>query len=600
MIVPASEVSAKAFDYIVTSGLTLAARLSEDPSVSVLVLEAGQANLDDPDLLTPAAFATHFGKPQYDWAFQTVPQETCKGRTFPFNRGKGLGGSSGINFFQYHRPPRSDIDAFEILGNAGWNWDLLKRYYAKSERFIQPLEKHDTMTYDSDLSHHGTKGPLAVAYPSMMSNFEAPYQMAMKNLGIQVVKEPTNGTWMTPVTIDPEDRVRSYSANKYYQPNASRKNLTVVVSAYVTKVLTDLDQNGLATAAGVEFSNEDSHFTVRVQKEVILSAGYILELSGIGDSKILEAAGIESRVHLPGVGNNMQEHVFASVTCEIRPEATSKFLNFDVLNDPEEALRQRELYKNSGTGIFATCPASITFVPLATISPVYDALQASAINSIKENIASGRIAPALQKQYQIQIKHLQDREPSCEFILSPRYLPGPNPPAIGKQYVTMSTFINHPFSRGTIHVASNDPMAQSSIDPHYFEHDYDLLQFVEQIKFCRKILNQEPLKKHLTGFELNPGLEVQTDEQIADFLRSAISTTWHTIGSCSMLPLTDGGVVDKTLKVYNTTNIRVVDISVVPLHIGAHLQFWAQQLRCASSRCTGSQAADIIKGKVVV
>ncbi|KAJ6570079.1 alcohol oxidase [Mycena vulgaris] len=535
MIVPAKEVSTKAFDYIVTSGLTLAARLSEDSSITVLVIEAGAANLDDPDILAPVAAGSHLGKPQYDWAFKTVPQESCKDRSLPFNRGKGLGGSSAINFLQYHPPCRSDIDAFGELGNAGWNWDLLKDYYIKSERFIKPIETSDAMSYD--LTYRGINGPLAVAYPSTMSNFEVPYEMAMHNLGINLAREPTKGTWLTPVTIDPEERVRSYSANKYYQPNACRQNLTVVVSAHVTKVVIELDENGCATAVEVEFMSEEALYTVACIHGEIFHSSLILW--------------IETRVHLPGVGNNVQEHVFANVTCELRPEMASEYLSFDALNDPKERLRQQELYETSGTGIFATCPTCITFVPLASIKSV--------VKSINEGISSQQISASLQKQYQIQVKHLQDREPSCEFLLSPRFEPGPNPPTPGKQYITVAA-----------HIASNDPLVPPRIDPHYFEHAYDLLQF---------ILDQEPLKKLLTGTELNPGPEVQSDEQIAD-----------TVGSCSMLPLSDGGVVDRTLKVYNTTNIRVVDISVVPLHIGAHLQ--------ATAYALGEIGADIIKGKV--
>ncbi|KAJ7698001.1 alcohol oxidase [Mycena rosella] len=591
MIVPASEVSTQAFDYIITAGLVLAARLSENYAISVLVIEAGPANLDDPDLLTPAAFGTHFGKPQYDWAFQTIPQESCKGRTVPFNRGKGLGGSSAINFFQYHRPTKSDIDAFGDLGNDGWNWDLLQRYYAKSERFIQPLQKTDTMSWD--LAHHGIYGPLAIAYPAAESNFEAPFQQALKNVGINLAKEPTQGTWVTPVTIDPEHRVRSYSANKYYQPNQARKNLTVVVSAHVTKVVTELDKNGSATATGVAFMSEGTVYTVQVGKEVILSAGavmspQILELSGIGDKAVLDAVGIETQVHLPGVGNNIQEHIFANVTCELRPETMSDFLNFDVLGDPKEYVRQQELYKTSGTGLFATCPASIAFVPLASISPASDALQKSVFDSITAAVSSQQISPGLRKQYELQLKHLKDKQPSCEFILSPRCMPGPKPPLPGKQYVTVSGLINHPFSRGSIHIASKDPLVPPYIDPKYFEHSYDLLQHIEQIKFCRRVLEQEPLKKFLTGTELLPGPELHSIS--SDYIRSAFSTTWHTVGSCSMLPLQDGGVVDRTLKVHKTTNIRVVDISVVPLHIGAHMQ--------ATAYAIGEIAADIIKGKV--
>ncbi|KAJ7159321.1 alcohol oxidase [Mycena crocata] len=558
----------------VTTGLTVAARLSEDPSVSVLVIEAGAANLDDPEILTPASFGGHFGKPQYDWAFQTVAQASCENRSFPFIRGKGLGGSSAINFFQYHRPARSDIDAWGALGNAGWNWELLERYYAKAEHCVQPAVESDTWT--TRLDQLGMDGPLAIAHPAKMSNFELPYEQAMKGVGIDGVTSPfsgnTNGTWQTPVSIDPQDRVRSYSANKYYQPNASRKNLAVVVDAHVTKVVTELDEKGTATAVEVAFISKGASHIVQVRKEVILAAGaimspQILELSGIGDKEVLEKAGVQPRVHLPGVGKNVQEHIFATVSYELRPDIGSEYQTLDILRDTEEAVRQQAQYKTSGTGVYAICPTSITFVPLAAVSPGHETLQKSVQKSIAEVIASKQISPSLKKQYEIQLKHLKNREPSCEFILGPGYVLGLNPPTQGKRYLTISVFSNHPFSRGTIHIASNDLLAPPNIDPHYFEHEYDLLQLVEQIKFARKVFSQEPLKKFLIGNELNPGLPIQTDKEIGD-----------------------DGVVDNTLKVYNTTNVRVVDISIVPLHIGAHLQ--------ATSYALGEVAADLIKGMV--
>ncbi|KAJ6457413.1 alcohol oxidase [Mycena vitilis] len=560
-----------------TAGLTLATRLSENSFASVLVLEAGPANLDDPDILSPAKFGTRFGNPQYDWGFQTVPQESCKGRVFAFNRGKGLGGSSALNYMQYHRPSKSDIDAFEELGNQGWNWELLEPYYSKSEQFIQPVKNSDALNYALD--HHGVD-VLAVSYPPILSTLEVPYEMAMKNLGIPLAEQPfagnTTGTWLTPMTIDPTEGIRSYSANvmssfellfdselrtsqRYYQPNASRENLTVIVCTHVTKIVTEVDENGCATAVEVVFLSEEAHHTVKVGKEVILSAGtimspQILELSGIGNTPILERAGIQTQVHLPGVGENVQEHVFASVYAELRPEIVA------------------EIYENSPASFFGMAPTCVSFVPLASISSAHETLHESLAKSIYEGRSSNRIPPSLQKQYDIQLKHLQDNEPSCEFILWPLFKPIPNVPAPGKQHLTTTALLNNPFSRGSIHIASSDPLVPPDIDPKYFECEYDLLQLVEQIKFCRQIIDQEPLKEFLTGVEIRPGPDVQTDEQIADYLKSTLSTTWHTVGSCSMLPLTDGGVVDNHLKVYNTTNIRVVDISIVPLHIGAHLQ----------------------------
>ncbi|KAF8211133.1 hypothetical protein K438DRAFT_2047591 [Mycena galopus ATCC 62051] len=474
MILPASQVSTKAFDYIVigggTSGLTLAAHLSEGHSVSVLVIEAGPANLDDPDILNPALFSGRFGKSQYDWAFQTVPQKNCRHRSLSFNRGKGLGGSSALNFFQYHRPARSDIDAIGELGNPGWNWELLEPYYKKSEDFIQ------NEMLGADSANHGISGT------------------AMKNLGIDFITDPE--------VVDCS--LLQFSGNKYYQPNATRDNLTVVVGAHVTKIVTEQDQNGCATAVEVAFVCEEASHIVKVSKEVILSAGtimspQILELSGIGNKTILEGVGIETRVHLPGVGENVQEHFFA-----------------------------RSAYLRHWK------------------------------NSIRYNSDTTKIM---------------------------------NPAA--------SLWCGH-FSGPSQHITSSNPLVPPKIDPNYFEYNYDLLQLVEQIKFCRKIRDQEPMQKLLTGNELLPGPNVQTDEQIAglffrtsresqqfltcqsDFVKSDLRTTWH------------GGVVDSRLKVYNTTNIRVVDLSVIPLHIGAHTQATAYAL----GELGMFKGADIIRGNV--
>ncbi|KAK7031661.1 alcohol oxidase [Favolaschia claudopus] len=575
MILSANQVSGKSFDYIIvgggTCGLVLATRLSEDPSVSVLVIEAGAANLDDPEILDPTQFSTRFGNPKYDWAFETVPQKSCNDLSVPFNRGKGLGGSSGINFFQYHRPAKSDIDAFEELGNEGWNWALLEDYYVKSERFVEPVKK-DPAVLSYTLANHGATGPLTVGLPNVVSRFEGPYRTAIESLGIEFAEKPTNGFWFTPISVDPVERVRSYAANKYYQPNATRENLSVVVSAHVTKIVTALDANGQATAVEVAFLSEDTSYTVKVGKEVVLSAGYILELSGIGNKSILEAAGIETKIHLPGVGENVQEHFYSSVLQGIRPEV--------MLN----------LYEALGKDVFGMAATCIAFVPLASVSPMHASLQESLAKAIEKDISTGKISESLRKQYTIQLKHLQDREPSCEFLMWPLFRTDPSAPVPGVQFLSVSAMANHPFSRGSIHITSNDPLLAPRIDPNYFEYEYDLLSIVEQLKFCRKILDQEPLKQFLTGNEFRPGPNVQSDEEIADYVKANMRTTWHTIGSCSMLPRADGGVVDRNLKVYNTTNIRVVDMSILPLHIGAHIQ--------ATAYAVGELAADIITGQV--
>ncbi|KAJ7866482.1 alcohol oxidase [Mycena leptocephala] len=592
------------FDFVIvgggTCGLTLAARLTEDPELSVLVIEAGSANLDDPKILTPGLWHIHFNDPRYDWGFTTVEQENLAGRKVYFPRGKGLGGSSAINFFQYHRPAKADIDAFETLGNPGWNWNLLKKYYMKAETFIPPQIKHETMSFD--VNERGSNGPLAYGYALTLSNLERPYHEALSKVGITRADEPfsgeTNGTWLTTVSIDPINRVRSYAANMYYQPNAARPNLTVLVSAHVKKLILK-HESGAVTADRVRFVHGGKDYEISVAKEVILCAGaimspQILELSGIGSPEVLTKAGIDVNVTLPGVGENVQEHIHSESSYEIRKDKEDAFKTFDCLSDPAVAAQQFAEYKLHGTGICGMAPICITTAPLVAISPEATSLTQSLKDWVQAEVASGKLSAARQKQLTILLSHIADQEPECELILTQTFNSKPNMPKPGYKHITVNGHINHPISRGTIHVKSNDPMEAPVIDPRYFESDYDLQVFIEMFKFNRRLVQQEPLRSILSGIEVNPGPECQTDEQIAglcdghtkdvgiqsctDWLKAHFNSTWHTVGSCSMLPLEDGGVVDTKLKVYNTTNIRVVDISIIPLHIGAHTQATAYAL----------------------
>ncbi|KAJ7493931.1 alcohol oxidase [Mycena latifolia] len=591
------------FDFVVigggTSGLTLAASLTENPEISVLVLEAGPANLDDPNILTPALFGFFINRPQYDWGFTTIAQDNAGGRNLYFARGKGLGGTSAINMFQYHRPPKSDIDAWEKLGNAGWNWNLLKKYYAKVENFIPPTVKDEMLSFD--INERGSAGPFGFAYAVAPSNLEGPYHEALKKFGIARAEEPfsgdTEGTWLTPLSIHPTKRVRSYAANMYYQPNASRPNLTVLVSAHVTKI--DLQHNaGMATADKVCFRHNGKDYEVPVAKEVILSAGtimspQILELSGIGNPSVLNKVGIDISIVLPGVGENVQEHVYSGATYEIREDRHDAYNTFDCLRDPAVAADQFAQYKREGTGVCAMGSATcMTFASLAAISPDAAGLQKSLEQEIEARFASGACSPALHKQLGIQLEHITTQQPVLEMVLAQAFKTTPNPPKPGRKYITLHGMLNHPISRGSTHVKSSDPTQAPAIDPRYFESDHDLKMLVEMIKFNRRLVQQEPLCSILSGVEVNPGPEYGKDEEIAEWLKTQFTSIWHTVGSCSMLPLEDGGVVDTQLKVYKTTNIRVVDISIIPLHIGAHTQ--------ATAYALGELGADIIKGNVLM
>ncbi|KAI9507317.1 alcohol oxidase [Russula earlei] len=556
MLATLDQVSGKSFDYVIigggTTGLVVAARLSEDSSVSVLVLEAGASNLNDP--------AIH----PYTWAGTPSPRNTYHcGHSFQYS-GKTLGGSSSINFFQFHLPSATDIDAFEKLGNKGWNWETLKRYYTKVEKFLYPQVKDDIMRFD--VREHGFAGDVS---------------RTLKRINPSHVTQVT-GVWLSPLTISPKTRTRSYSANMYYEPHASRNNLIVLTSAHVAKISLSRGAGGEATAEGVSFLHEGKEYRVFVRKEVI-----ILELSGIGNADVLRKAGVEVFVDLPGVGNNVQEHYNSSV----KEELESEYLTVDCLNDPDKLQKQTELYHAGEKGVFDTKPALMAYAALSVISPDAQTLQAKYLASIQARIDAGDYPPGLQKQYKLQLEHIKAQVPSHEIILHPS-TPDPT-----RKYACLMSMSNNPFSRGSIHIKSSNPLEYPAIDPHYFEEEYDIRSLAESVKFTRRLAQQEPFKRILTDpfvssldEERFPGPAVQTDEEILEFLRDDVKTTFHTVGSCSMLPHEDGGVVDNKLKVYGTTNIRVMDISIVPLHFAAHTQ--------ATAYAIGEFGADIIRGRV--
>ncbi|KAJ3535059.1 hypothetical protein NM688_g7031 [Phlebia brevispora] len=282
-----------------------------------------------------------------------------------------------------------------------------------------------------------------------------------------------------------------------------------------------------------------------------------------------------------------------------------KFDTLDLLRDPAVAAKHVELHKQ-GAGLHTTGIIGFVFATLAQITPKAEELYQS-IKDMVSKIDFSNAPPSLKQQYEILLERFDPKtgSPGCEFISFPGFLSFPSkpssaflhippadenaePPEPGKRYITIFAASNHPFSRGTIHSTSADPTKDPDFDPRYFEKNIDLDVLVEMCKFARQIANTSPFKDMVVK-ELNPGLEVQTDEQWREWIKPSFSTTWHTSSSCSMLPREKEGVVDPSLKVYGTENLRVVDLSVVPLQFAAHPQ--------AVVYGVAEQAADIIKGK---
>lgn len=600
-IVQADDISGKTFDYVIvgggTAGLVVAARLSEDPNVSVLVLEAGPANIDDALLRRPASIGATFGQEQYDWSFKTVPQTHSNDKEYFWFRGRTLGGSSAVNFFAWNKPPADHIDDFERLGNPGWNWANFQKYIARAEGFVPPtpeeIKEHELIGAEN--WKLGEEGPIDLAIPKRFLAGDLDAIHTVLNAGIPRAAAPLNGDLaglsFAPSTINPVTFSRSFATTGYWLPNQNRSNLSLIVNATATKIITE-GKSPLLKATGVQFvikGANNVHKVVHAGKEVILSAGsiktpHLLELSGIGNKKILDKVGIPVKIDLPGVGENVQEHCFISITFELRDDVP--YETFDVLRDPARAAKELELYAK-GEGLHTYTPHGYIFAPLETLSSRGEEIHDAQRAKVKAN--AEKYPPGVRAQYEVMSQRLDRRSPGCEIMFYSALSSFPNPPEDGKKYFSYHTSMNHQWSRGNIHITSEDPLAQPAIDPHYFEEDIDLKTFIEDVKFIRKLPTFSPHKEVVVK-EINPGPNVTTDEQIGDWIKNYMSTTFHTAGSASMLPKDKDGVVDPRLKVYGTSNLRVIDLSVVPLLFAAHSQSVVYGL--------AEQAAAIIKGEI--
>ncbi|PPQ82754.1 hypothetical protein CVT25_009225 [Psilocybe cyanescens] len=569
----------RSYDYVVigggTSGLAAAARLSENSSASVLVLEAGNANLGDPRIDIPAQFGQTLGNPKYDWSFLTVKQKNVNDREIMWSRGKGLGGSSAMNFYAWTRPPAKDIDAIEQLGNPGWNWEDFEKYSKKSETFHPPRsEVTDRYPHSVNLRHRGSTGPVQVTIAPHFYTLDILFQDTMRNMGLRAVQDAyggdINGSWMATSNLDPQTWTRCSSVAAYLMPNINRSNLYVLTQALVARVILGPARTGRdRTITGVEFIYGGRAYRIKVSKEVILSAGtvkspQILELSGIGQPGVLSNLGIDVEVDLPGVGENVQDHLFNTLG-PYELEGGSSHETFDLLRDPNYAAKARALHSR-GQGICRNSLSSFAYFPLQQIYPS----EASAlVNKVEQEVdlqeKQGLLAPGQLTQLQLQTEALRDDTiPDCELVLWPGSAPGA-PTTPGKAYISLGSYLNHPFSRGSI-IPTILKVKPVCIDVHSGEpwseqwSMIDLEILLQNFNFSRKMLEVEPLKSAIVC-EVLPGPECQTDAQIKD-----------AVGSCSMLPRNKQGVVDPRLKVYGTANLRVADLSIIPLHVAAHPQ----------------------------
>lgn len=567
------DLSGKTYDYVVVggglAGLTVAARLSEDPDVTVAVIEAGQDiyGAHESRFLTPSAVLyDSFLNTEYDWKYVTTAQAGLNQRTTPWARGKVLGGSSAVNSMYMVRASAREFNSWGSLIGAPelWGWDSMFAAMKKSEDFQEPVQavRDVVPSLKWNPASHGTGGNIKTGWPGVSYPFVQSFLTAVSNTGTPVSSDPDAGeawgAFLATSAINAQNWHRSSSRTGYLDPiDTERTNIHVLTGHQATKVLLDTSDASNVKATGVQYAPDANSpvLTVNAAKEVIVSGGTInspqlLQLSGIGDAAQLTPLGIKSTVDLPGVGHNVQDHISAAL-----------------LYPPTDPNKQPPAKITGDAVTDSFVQSAIAYINLTTLVGASEA--PALLDSLRANVSaaissSGAAVPDAARQawnatYTSQVDNVYDSPVGVvEILLADIF-----------GTVNIQVALQQPLSRGSILVTSPDPFAPPAIDPRYLTLDVDLRLLREGHKLARRIGSA---MADVLGAESQPGTAAVSDDAGWDgFIRQNAGTEYHPSSSCSMLPRDQGGVVDKDLLVYGTSNLRVIDASIAPTSVSAHL-----------------------------
>jgi choline dehydrogenase len=517
------------FDYVIvgagSAGCVLAARLSQTPGTRVALVEAGGADTGD-DFRVPLGAVNLLASPS-DWGYLTTEQKGLAGRRVYWPRGKVLGGSSSTNFQMWIPGHRTDYAAWEQAAGKTWSWEAVRPYYRRSERWSG--EAGQGTAYGSD-------GPLYISPPRDADPTTPRFLAACEEAGLPRITGGLDGSHDAGATLTPLNQRRGErwsAADGYLRPALERDNLSVFTGQSVRRVLIE---GGRAT--GVELTGA----RLSARREVIVSAGTVgspqlLMLSGIGDSADLRSAGVEPRVHLPGVGRNLQDHVGVDIVMK----ATGPV-------------------RLAG----ADTPANRQAFAQHRLGP----LTSNMTEAIAFFSARGQAGP-----------------PDAELIWAPVAFSDDHPH--GTDGLTLAVVLLQPESRGRITLAGADPAVPPLIDPAYLTEDEDLDTFVAAVRFAERLFDTPSLRPLVDG-PMAPWPGPQDDAGLADTVRAHAQTLFHPVGTCRMGPPGDEeAVVDHRLRVHGVDGLRVADASVIPRITRGHTH--------APAVMIGERAADLIR-----
>ena len=502
------------FDFVIvgagSAGCVLANRLTADGKTTVLLLEAGGK---DTDLWIhiPAGFYRNIYNPKVAWYFETEPVPELHNRRIPWPRGKVLGGSSSINGLIYIRGQKQDFDLWRQLGNAGWSYDDVLPYFRRAEH-------HERGEDD----YHGVGGPLAVSDLRTDHPLHDGFIAGAQEAGYPYNRDFNGATQegVGPLQLTVRNRRRCSTAVAYLRPAMKRPNLRVEVRALTHRVLLEGKR-----AVGVEYSQHGVTRQARARREVLLCGGainspQILQLSGIGPGPVLQDTGVAVLHELPGVGENLHDHLGARMIYRCHPEIWT--FN-EVYHSWLRRIEQGMQYILFGKGALMTGAAPIgLFV---------------------------RTRPELES-------------PDVQYQFLAGSMPRPGEPMHDFPGCTCVAIPCLPESRGWLRITSPDPAKPPAMQPNYLSTQGDRDTIVAGLRVMRNVFATNAMRKMVTE-EVMPGPQAVTDEDLLNHVRATASTTFHQTSTCMMGP-GPMAVVDTSLKVKGIERLRVVDASIMP------------------------------------
>ena len=529
-------------DYVIvgggSAGATLASRLSEDPNTSVCLLEAGGRG-DSILVRAPAAVVAMLpGRPKINnWAYETVPQPGLNGRSGYQPRGKGLGGSSAINAMLYIRGHAGDYDEWASLGCEGWDWQSVLPYFRKAENNERGAD-----------DVHGASGPLQVSNQKSPRPITDAFVAAGQSLQIRQVDDFNSGDnegiglyQVTQFHDEARNGERCSAAAAYLHPVMDRPNLTVLTGAHASRILFEGKR-----AVGVQYLQHQQSHEVKAAREVILCGGafnspQLLQLSGVGREEDIRPHGIEMRHHLPGVGQNLQDHLDFTLAYKSRDRD-----NFGISLPGSVSLLGHILnWRKTGTGMIAT--------PFAEGAAFF-----------KTDPAENRADVQLHFVISIVDDHARKLHLGHGF--------------------SCHVCVLRPKSRGSVTLESSDPMAAPRIDPGFLSDPEDLDVLMKGVRKTRQIMAAEPLARYIHKELFIEG--EPDDAALEQHIRNRADTIYHPVGTCKM-GMDDMAVVDPQLRVHGLDGLRVVDASVMPRLVGGNTN--------APTIMIAEKAADMIR-----